>query len=217
MAEVVYGSGGCLCVSLRSCPKAPSPLVSQDFSVQLSLGLCDTRLPRRRRVISLGGFSSGPDSAYNSQHKSFWKVPYCENIPTRSPTAPAQMARADALKALGNNRLRLIVTAGALMGMLSSLLVYQYGQARIWFAMSRDRLLPRMFSKVHERFRTPHVSTWIAGLVVGIPAGIWDIDTFAELSNIGTLFAFVLVSLGVIVLRKTQPERPRSRSEERRV
>jgi APA family basic amino acid/polyamine antiporter len=117
---------------------------------------------------------------------------------------------ADALKGLGYNRLRLIVTAGALMGMLSSLLVYQYGQARIWFAMSRDRLLPRMFSAVHKRFQTPHISTWIAGFVVGIPAGIWDIDTFAELSNIGTLFAFVLVSLGVIVLRKKQPDRPRS-------
>ena len=117
---------------------------------------------------------------------------------------------ADALKALGYNRLRLIVTAGALMGMISSLLVYQYGQARIWFAMSRDRLLPKIFSTVHERFRTPHISTWIAGFVVGIPAGIWDIDTFAELSNIGTLFAFVLVSLGVIVLRKKQPDRPRS-------
>ncbi len=117
---------------------------------------------------------------------------------------------ADALKALGYNRLRLIVTAGALVGMISSLLVYQYGQARIWFAMSRDRLLPKMFSVVHERFRTPHISTWIAGFVVGIPAGIWDIDTFAELSNIGTLFAFVLVSISVIVLRKKQPDRPRS-------
>ncbi|MGA2600503.1 MAG: amino acid permease, partial [Bryobacteraceae bacterium] len=116
---------------------------------------------------------------------------------------------ADALKALGLNRMRLIVTAGALMGMLSSLLVYQYGQARIWFAMSRDRLLPKMFSTVHERFKTPYISTWIAGFVVGIPAGLWDIDTFAELSNIGTLFAFVLVSAGVIVLRKKQPERKR--------
>jgi basic amino acid/polyamine antiporter, APA family len=117
---------------------------------------------------------------------------------------------ADALKALGYNRLRLVVTAGALMGMLSSLLVYQYGQARIWFAMSRDRLLPGLFSAVHKRFQTPHISTWIAGFVVGIPAGIWDIDTFAELSNIGTLFAFVLVSLSVIVLRHKQPDRPRS-------
>ena len=117
---------------------------------------------------------------------------------------------ADALKALSMNRLRVIVTAGALMGMLSSLLVYQYGQARIWFAMSRDGLLPRMFSVVHDRFKTPHISTWIAGFVVGVPAGIWDIDTFAELSNIGTLFAFILVSLGVIVLRHKQPDRKRS-------
>ena len=122
------------------------------------------------------------------------------------PDAPVAVA----LKSLGMNRLRLIVTAGALMGMLSSLLVYQYGQARIWFAMSRDRLLPRMFSVVHPRYRTPYISTWIAGFFVGIPAGIWDIDTFAELSNIGTLFAFIVVSAGVIVLRRTQPERPRS-------
>ncbi len=117
---------------------------------------------------------------------------------------------ADALKSLGYTRLRIIVTAGALMGMLSSLLVYQYGQARVWFAMSRDRLLPGLFSKVHKSYQTPHISTWIAGIVVGVPAGIWDIDTLAELSNIGTLFAFALVSAGVIALRRTQPERPRS-------
>ncbi|HKD05478.1 MAG TPA: amino acid permease [Bryobacteraceae bacterium] len=117
---------------------------------------------------------------------------------------------AQALKALGYNRLRLVVTFGALMGMISSLLVYQYGQARVWFAMSRDGLLPRFFSKVHSAFQTPHISTWIACFVVGIPAGIWDIDTFAELSNIGTLFAFIVVSAGVIVLRKKQPDRPRA-------
>ncbi len=70
------------------------------------------------------------------------------------PDAPVAVA----LKTLGMNRLRLIVTAGALMGMLSSLLVYQYGQARIWFAMSRDRLLPPMFSVVHQRYRTPYIS-----------------------------------------------------------
>jgi basic amino acid/polyamine antiporter, APA family len=117
---------------------------------------------------------------------------------------------ANALKALGYNRLRLVVTLGALLGMISSLLVTQYGQARIWFAMSRDRLLPGIFSRVHGRFETPHVSTWIAGFVVGIPAGIWDIGTLGDLTNIGTLFAFVVVSLGVILLRHAQPERPRS-------
>jgi len=116
---------------------------------------------------------------------------------------------ANALKALGFSRLRFIVTVGALLGMISSLLVSQYGQARIWFAMSRDRLLPRLFSRVHHKFETPHVSTWIAGFFVGIPAGIWDIGTLGDLTNIGTLFAFIVVSVGVIILRRAQPHRPR--------
>jgi APA family basic amino acid/polyamine antiporter len=116
---------------------------------------------------------------------------------------------ANALKAVGYDDVRRLVTLGALGGMLSSLLVFQYGQARIWFAMSRDGLLPSVFSKVHARYRTPHVSTWIAGFVVGIPAGIWDIGTFADLSNIGTLFAFALVAGGVLILRRKQPERQR--------
>ncbi|MGH9376250.1 MAG: amino acid permease, partial [Terriglobia bacterium] len=103
---------------------------------------------------------------------------------------------ANALHAIGLVRIERWVTIGALMGMTSSLLVYQLGQARIWFAMSRDGLLPRVFSKVHVRFRTPHVSTWVAGLFVAIPAGIFDIGTLADLSNIGTLFAFVLVAIG---------------------
>ena len=108
------------------------------------------------------------------------------------------------------NKLRFTVTVGALLGMLSSLLVYQYGQARIWFAMSRDRLLPNLFSRLHRRYQTPHVSTWLAGLAVGIPAGLLDISTFADLSNIGTLFAFIVVSASVIVLRHSQPDRPRA-------
>ncbi len=116
---------------------------------------------------------------------------------------------AKALKDIGYNRLRIFVSLGALVGMWSSLLVYQYGQARIWFAMSRDKLLPGIFSQVHPRYQTPHISTWIAGVVVGIPAGIWDIATFAELANIGTLFAFATVAAAVLILRKKQPERPR--------
>ena len=117
---------------------------------------------------------------------------------------------AEALKNLGYNGIRKWVSLGAIVGMISSLLVFQYGQARIWFAMSRDGLLPPFFSRVHPKYRTPHVSTWIAGLAVGIPAAIWDIDTFADLANIGTLFAFIIVSAAVIILRKTQPDRPRS-------
>ncbi len=105
---------------------------------------------------------------------------------------------------------RLAVLIGAILGMISSILVFQIGQARVWFAMSRDRLLPSAFSRIHPKFRTPAVSTWVAGLVVGIPAGLLDIGTFADLSNIGTLFAFVLVSAGVIILRVKDPARRRS-------
>jgi APA family basic amino acid/polyamine antiporter len=104
---------------------------------------------------------------------------------------------------------QLAVLIGALVGMISSILVFQLGQARVWFAMSRDRLLPDIFSKVHPRFRTPAFATWVAGVLVAIPAGLFDVGTFAEMSNIGTLFAFVLVSIGVIVLRYKEPERHR--------
>ena len=104
---------------------------------------------------------------------------------------------------------RLVVLIGALMGMLSSLLVYQLGQSRVWFSMSRDGLLPKVFSDVHKIYRTPAFSTWVAGFVVAIPSGLFDIGTLADLSNIGTLFAFVLVSIGVIVLRMREPERYR--------
>ena len=113
------------------------------------------------------------------------------------------------LKKLNFRWIRLAVLFGAMMGMISSLLVFQIGQARVWFAMSRDGLLPRLFGKVHPTYRTPHIATWIAGFVVGIPAGLLDIGTFADLANIGTLFAFILVSIGVIILRYREPDRPR--------
>jgi APA family basic amino acid/polyamine antiporter len=114
------------------------------------------------------------------------------------------------LKKLHFNSVRLIVLIGALTGMISSLLVFQLGQARVWFAMSRDGLLPRIFSRVHPRFCTPDFSTWMAGFLVGIPAGLLDIGTLADLSNIGTLFAFALVAGGVLILRYREPDRPRA-------
>ncbi len=128
-----------------------------------------------------------------------------QNWKTLNNAAPV----ANALKAIGMDNIRFVVTVGALVGMISSLMVFQYGQARIWFAMSRDKLLPDLFSRVHPKHRTPHISTWIAGFVVGIGAGIWDIGALAEVSNIGTLFAFTIASLGVLVLRRTQPARAR--------
>ncbi len=112
----------------------------------------------------------------------------------------------------GGHRLhwiRLFVVLGAITGMISSILVFQLGQARVWFSMSRDRLLPDVFSHVHPRYRTPAVATWVAGFVVGVPAGLLDIGTVSNLSNIGTLFAFVLVSAGVLILRYREPDRRR--------
>jgi APA family basic amino acid/polyamine antiporter len=114
------------------------------------------------------------------------------------------------LKRLGMGNIQLIVLIGALLGMISSLLVFQLGQARVWFAMSRDGLLPRIFGRVHPRYRTPDFSTIVAGFLVGIPAGLLDIGTLADLSNIGTLFAFALVAGGVLILRYKQPDRPRA-------
>ena len=123
----------------------------------------------------------------------------------------AEAPVAYALQQLGAHRyFRSVTVIGALTGMISSLLVFQYAQARIWYAMSRDGLLPKLFSAVHPKFKTPHWSTWIACFAVGIPAGLVDIGDAADLSNIGTLFDFVLVSLGVIFLRRRQPERPRA-------
>jgi basic amino acid/polyamine antiporter, APA family len=114
------------------------------------------------------------------------------------------------LKKLNLSTVRLIVLLGALMGMISSLLVFQLGQARVWFAMSRDGLFPKIFGRVHPKFQTPAFSTWVAGFVVGIPAGLLDIGTLADLSNIGTLFAFALVACGVLILRYREPNRRRA-------
>jgi APA family basic amino acid/polyamine antiporter len=140
----------------------------------------------------------------------------CGIVPWQSIHAEDAAPVVNALKRLtlqtGSQTLhwaRLFVLLGALMGMISSILVFQLGQARVWFAMSRDRLLPDCFSRVHPRFRTPAVATWVAGILVAIPAGLFDVGTLAELSNIGTLFAFVLVSIGVLVLRSREPERRR--------
>jgi APA family basic amino acid/polyamine antiporter len=104
---------------------------------------------------------------------------------------------------------RALVSAGALAGTTSVLLVFQLGQPRIFMAMARDGLLPQYFARIHQRFRTPHITTIWTGIVVGAVAAIVDIGSLADLTNIGTLFAFILVCLGVNILRKTEPDRPR--------
>jgi APA family basic amino acid/polyamine antiporter len=102
-----------------------------------------------------------------------------------------------------------LVSAGALAGLTSVLLVFQLGQPRIFMAMARDGLLPQYFARIHPRYRTPHVTTIWTGVVVGGVAMLTDIGSLADLTNIGTLFAFVLVCCGVVILRRKDPMRPR--------
>jgi len=102
-----------------------------------------------------------------------------------------------------------LISAGALAGISSVLLVFQLGQPRIFMAMARDGLLPRYFAKIHPRFRTPHITTIWTGIFVGGVAAVVDIGSLADLTNIGTLFAFILVCLGVVILRRTDKNRPR--------
>ena len=104
---------------------------------------------------------------------------------------------------------RLIVSLGAVIAMSSVLLVFQLGQPRIFMSMSRDGLLPPFLARVHPRFKTPYVGTVITGLFVATFAAFANIAEVVDLTNIGTLFAFVLVSAGVIVLRRLEPDRPR--------
>ena len=116
---------------------------------------------------------------------------------------------ATAISVTGHHWASALISAGALAGMTSVLLVFQLGQPRIFMAMARDGLLPPFFARIHPRFRTPHVTTIITGIFVGGVAMVKDIGELADLTNIGTLFAFVLVCLGVISLRRTDPKRPR--------
>lgn len=116
---------------------------------------------------------------------------------------------ATALQELGYRWGSALVSAGAVAGITSVLLVLLMGQPRIFFSMSRDGLLWPWISKVHPRFGTPYRSQILTGLVVATVAAFIDIGTAAELTNIGTLFAFLLVCLGIVVLRKKEPTLPR--------
>jgi APA family basic amino acid/polyamine antiporter len=103
-----------------------------------------------------------------------------------------------------------IVAFGSVVAHTAVLLVFQLGQPRIFFSMARDGLLPPSFAKVHPRFRTPYVTTILTGIAVGVCAMFTSIDEMVDLTNIGTLFAFILVCVGILILRKREPDRPRA-------
>jgi APA family basic amino acid/polyamine antiporter len=113
------------------------------------------------------------------------------------------------IDATGITWLSPVIKVAALFGLFSTMLVQLLGQTRVFYSMSRDGLLPRVFAMVHPRFRTPHVSTILTGIVIALMAGLTPIGVLSQLVSIGTLLAFVLVSIGVIILRATAPDVPR--------
>jgi APA family basic amino acid/polyamine antiporter len=134
-------------------------------------------------------------------------LPYTSYV---NDAAPVATALAHTNTAGHNNQwAEIIVAAGALAGMTSVLLVFQLGQPRIFMAMSRDGFLPKFFAKLHPKYRTPFIPTILTGVFVGLSALFVDIGQAAELTNIGTLAAFIIVCGGVIVLRKNEPDRHR--------
>ena len=115
-----------------------------------------------------------------------------------------------ALKVAGQDWVAGFVDLGAIVGMTTVILVMTFGLIRLLFAMSRDGLLPKVFSDVNEKSHTPVKATWILGTIAGLIAGFVPLGTLAELINIGTLAAFSLISIAVIVLRRTRPDLKRA-------
>ncbi|HJR58973.1 MAG TPA: amino acid permease [Vicinamibacterales bacterium] len=128
-------------------------------------------------------------------------------VPYQQLRAADPLARA--LEVAGLPIASWFVAFGAVVSLTAVLLVFQYGQPRILMAMARDGLLPQWAAKIHPRYRTPHVTTVLTGIVVAAGALFADENEIYDLTNIGTLFAFAIVCIGVLVLRHTQPERPR--------
>ncbi|MEV6804266.1 amino acid permease [Streptomyces sp. NPDC051132] len=117
---------------------------------------------------------------------------------------------ADAFKSTGHPWYAGLISFGAAIGLTTVCMILLLGQSRVFFAMSRDGLLPRFFSHTHPRFRTPYRSTILLGLVIAVVAGFTSLSELAELVNIGTLFAFIVVAISVIILRRSRPDLPRA-------
>ena len=115
-----------------------------------------------------------------------------------------------ALQVAGQTWVAGFIDLGAVLGMLTVILVMSYGQTRIIYAMSRDGLLPARLSKVHPKFGTPFFTTWLVGLFFGLIGALVPLNVLAELINIGTLAAFSMVSIAVLILRRTHPDLPRA-------
>ena len=128
-------------------------------------------------------------------------VPFGQ-IDTQAPIAHA-------MRFIGQDWFAGLISVGALCGLTSVLLIYQLGTTRILYAMSRDRFLPKSLRLIHKKYRTPHVLTWISGIVVVVCSLFMDLNISAELCNFGTFTSFIIICIAVLILRKTDPNRPR--------
>ena len=128
-------------------------------------------------------------------------------IPIHSIDTQAPLAHA--MRFIGMDWYAGLISVGALCALTSVLLIYQLGTTRILFAMSRDNFLPKNLNVIHKKYKTPHVLTWIAGLIVIICAFFMDLNISAELCNFGTFTSFILICIAVLILRKTEPDRER--------
>ena len=126
----------------------------------------------------------------------------CSAIDTQAPLAHA-------MRCIGKDWYAGLISIGALCALTTVLLIYQLGTTRILFAMSRDNFLPKSLNAVHKKYQTPHVMTWLSGLIVIICALFMDLDVSAALCNFGTFTSFILICIMVLILRKTEPNRPR--------
>lgn len=141
-------------------------------------------------------------------------VPYTQLKEEAAPiaaaiTAASGMAVEGSTIAFILKSFSMIIKFGAVLGLSSTMVVQIMGQPRIFYAMAKDGLLPGWAAQIHPRFRTPHITTMITGAIVAVMAALVPISMLGQLVSIGTLFAFVIVSIGIIVLRKTKPDLPR--------
>ena len=120
-----------------------------------------------------------------------------------------QAPLAHAMRHVGIHWYAGLISVGALCALTSVLLIYQLGTTRILFAMSRDNFLPKAFNAIHPKFKTPHIMTWISGLIVIICGLFMDLNISAELCNFGTFTSFIVICIAVLILRKTEPDRKR--------